>query len=251
MPCALPTHFLPGRAFITPRRVAARVAGFRWIFEVILFCRPIEIVHAAVCLADLRSSAGSSARSSRSASGPKPQWGRWSTGSGRPSNRTWTGAVLSARGVSVYSCGMSRSSWHRSGTWLVAGMFGVGILLTAILFVYSWHHTAPFREMAAAIEAQYPDSSPRVEGGKPRLDRPGEMLLRVTMRAPFDPEDQDRATQFAEEVARLVATRKSLHEYGAVEVHLFYCAEPEALSQRSIRMNVEELRPAAAGASER
>jgi hypothetical protein len=143
---------------------------------------------------------------------------------------------------------MSRSSWHRSGMWLVAAMFGFGLVLTATLFVYSWLHTAPFRAIAASIAAEYPGSAPRVEGGKPRLDLPGEVTLRITMQAPFDPNDERRANEFARDVANHIAGRHALDSYDVVEVHLFHGEQADAVPQRSVRMNVKELQPASTDA---
>lgn len=129
----------------------------------------------------------------------------------------------------------------RSGTWLVVGMFGFGLALAAGLYVYLVLHTAPFRELAAAIEGRYPDSAPRVDGGKPRVDRPGEAVLRIVMKAPFGLEDEARAELFAREVAEFAAEHEPPIGFEAIEVHL-YRGRPEGkLSQRTVRVKVEEL----------
>lgn len=131
----------------------------------------------------------------------------------------------------------------RSGTWLVVGMFGFGLLLTAGLYAYWTLHTAPFRPLRDALAAKYPGSAPRVEGGKPRLDRPGERVLRIIMKSPFDPPDAFRAESFAHEVATFAASRQPLNEFDVVEVHLFREHPEQQLSQRTVRLKVGEITP--------
>lgn len=131
----------------------------------------------------------------------------------------------------------------RSGTWLVVAMIGFGLLLTAGMYTYATLHRAPFRALAVELAREYPGTAPRVEGGKLRLDQPGETTLRITMQSPFDPADEDRANSFARDVAAFVAARHDLAGYDIVEVHLFHRRSAEDFSQRSIRLSVEELAP--------
>ena len=120
-------------------------------------------------------------------------------------------------------------------------MIGFGLLLTGALFLYTMLHAAPFRSLTAAIEAGYPGSSPRVEGGKPRLDEPGEMTLRITMRVPFDPADEARAAAFADEIATFTADHHDLQRFEVVEIHLFQEHPEQYVSQRSFHRNVADL----------
>ncbi len=129
----------------------------------------------------------------------------------------------------------------RSGRWLVVGMFGFGLSLTAGLYVYLMLHTAPFRPLAAALDERYPGSAPRVDGGKPRVDRPGEAVLRVVMRSPFDPEDEARSSSLAREVAGFVAAQPKAASFEMIEVHLYRERPERELSQRTVRLKVEEV----------
>lgn len=134
---------------------------------------------------------------------------------------------------------MNRLPWNRSGTWLVAAMIAFGLLLTGGLYAYTMLHAAPYRSLTAALAKQYPGSEPRVEGGKLRLDQPGETILRIVMRSPFDPASEDEAERFAHEVKSFAADRLDLRAYDVVEIHLFQKDRSGALSQRSIRMQVQ------------
>lgn len=145
---------------------------------------------------------------------------------------------------------MEGRSWNRSGTWLVAVMIGFGLLLTGTLYVYTMLHTAPYRSLTAAIAKQYPGSAPRVEGGKRRLNEPGERILRITMQTPFDPATEN-ADGFARNVVAFVADRYDLQAYDVVELNLFQKHHDGTLSQRSIRLNVEETVPKTIGGGPR
>lgn len=132
-------------------------------------------------------------------------------------------------------------------------MIGFGLLLTGVLYVYTMLHTAPFRSLTAALAREYPGSAPRVEGGKPRLDEPGDRTLRITLRSPFDPADESRANSFAYEIATFASRHHDLNRYEIVEIHLYrertgVREQPVAprsaernLSQRSLRLKVTDL----------
>lgn len=140
----------------------------------------------------------------------------------------------------------------RSGTWLVVAMFGFGLALATGLYVYLTLHTAPFRSLTAALDDRYPDSAPRVDGGKRRLDRPGERVLRIILKAPFDPEeDESRAESFGRGVAAFAAERRPEMAFDLIEVHLYFERPEQKLSQRTVRVRVEELAPSLKNGAER
>lgn len=130
----------------------------------------------------------------------------------------------------------------RSGTLLVGGMVAFGVLLTATLYGYWSLHTAPFRPLTDALAERFPGSAPRVDGGKPRLDRPGDRILRVVMKVGFDPNRDDaRATAFADEVRAFVAGRQVLTGFDVLELHLFSPAPGVEPSQRTFVSRVEDI----------
>ncbi len=120
-------------------------------------------------------------------------------------------------------------------------MIGFGLLLTAGLYTYWTLYTAPFQHIMQSLAERYPGSAPRVDGGKPRLDRPGETTLRIVMKSEFDPETSPAADSFARDVAAFVAETSDLKGYDAVEVHLFHGEPEEHVSQHAVRVSVAEL----------
>lgn len=129
----------------------------------------------------------------------------------------------------------------RSGTWLVVGMFGFGLALAGGLYAYLVLHTGPFQPLAAALAERYPGSAPRVDGGKRRSDRPGEGVLRIVMRVPFDPGDEARRRAFAREVAAFAARQERPVPFEVIEVHLFRERPGGEASEGMMRFAVEEV----------
>jgi len=120
-------------------------------------------------------------------------------------------------------------------------MVGFGLLLTAGLYTYWTLYTAPFKPIMESLAAKYPGSAPRVDGGKLRMDQPGESTLRIVMKSEFDPESSPQAEPFAHGVAEFVAATNDLSRFEAVEVHLFHGEPEDHVSQRSMRWSVAQL----------
>lgn len=120
-------------------------------------------------------------------------------------------------------------------------MIGFGLLLTAGMYAYWTLYTAPFKPIMESLAERYPGSAPRVDGGKRRLDLPGESTLRIVMKSEFDPETSPQAESFASDVAQFVAETTDLRRFDAVEVHLFRGLPEDHVSQRSMRWSVAQL----------
>lgn len=97
--------------------------------------------------------------------------------------------------------------WRRSGTWMVLIMFAFAFAMIGLMYLYWELHTRPFRPLQIAINARYPNSMPRVIGGKHKSHQPGsKTTLRIVIAVDFDPtldiprpegtqpEDADRLT---------------------------------------------------------
>ena len=121
------------------------------------------------------------------------------------------------------------------------GLIGLGVLLTASLYLFMHWQREPFRELNAALAHKFPEAMPRVDGGKPRMDQPGDRILRITMKAPagVDPGSPQEAVHF-EKVAVLVAGRSELANFDVLEIH-FYTLNPNGPpSLRSRQFRVAE-----------
>jgi len=126
-----------------------------------------------------------------------------------------------------------------AGPWVIAGMFLFAITVTAGLWSYWNFHTQPYRPLTDALGRQFPGSNPRVEGGKHGLHRDTPRVLRIVMRVPFDPE-QDDETFAAHTLAirDVAAEHVQFADYDQCEIHLFQQL-PE--TEASLRSRVFEL----------
>lgn len=105
---------------------------------------------------------------------------------------------------------------------MVVGMLLFGVTMVAALWLYWELYTRPFRPLQNAIHAEFPDSSPRVIGGKPkshRADSPA--TLRIICRVYFDPEtDTVQSETMAARLAALAGQHHDLTKYEFLEIHL-------------------------------
>jgi hypothetical protein len=123
-------------------------------------------------------------------------------------------------------------------------MLSFGVLMVSMLWGYWELYTRPFRGLQLAIAKQYPHSSPRVIGGRPKSHLPGSpKILRVIVNIP--PEDfnieteTSRSQQRAEELAQLTATVQDLSKYDQLEIHLVQRLPEQASRHWAIARPVE------------
>ena len=128
------------------------------------------------------------------------------------------------------------------GQGVVVTMITFGILATAFLWTYWTVRMTPFMPLQEALEQQFPDSAPRVEGGT--IKDSGETVLQVVLRTDFDPRDQAQESQEQVE-KRLTETRKlatelaDLPSYEILALHLYYPLEEQAISQQTYFRDVQ------------
>lgn len=127
------------------------------------------------------------------------------------------------------------------------GMFVFGICATSFLWVYTYLHYAPFKELRQALIAEYSrEAMPRVDGGKEKGRGP--RMLRVVLSVDFDPEDKspEAATKIAsieKRVGELAKQHVDLTGYEEMEVCLVHLI-PEAIPKRhETRKPLKEMVP--------
>lgn len=132
-----------------------------------------------------------------------------------------------------------------SGSRIVLVMFAFGIAATATIWIYWTAYLMPFMPLQKAIESEFAKSSPRVDGGreKGKSDKP--FTLRVVMRVPFDPTQDDPET--LESVNTRIERTKQLAEeltefdkYELLHVHLYNEPKEKALLQKSFKVELNQ-----------
>lgn len=115
-------------------------------------------------------------------------------------------------------------------------MFGLGIFLTTLLFVYFELHTRPFRPLREAIGREFRHSRPNVEGG--RVRGRGPQVLRISLSVPFDPfVDEERAGETNERVLVIARQHQDLASYAQIQINLIHFQPEKEAKRRTFDFN--------------
>ncbi len=129
-----------------------------------------------------------------------------------------------------------------SGRFVVVVMLAFSVVVVAAMALYWEMYTRPFRPLQDAIAAEFPESGPRVIGGRHRSHEPGSPAsLRIIIQVDFDPNaDEFRSMETAQRLARLAAERVDLTEYDELNVHLEQRVAEKELRQWSLTRPIED-----------
>ncbi|MGH7201843.1 MAG: hypothetical protein ACREJB_14645 [Planctomycetaceae bacterium] len=129
-----------------------------------------------------------------------------------------------------------------SGRWVVLGMFGFAMLLVGAMYVYWHYHRQPFLPLQTALAEEFPDTEPRVEGGRRKKHKGTPQILRITMRVGFNPtEDEQQAAALADRVTAFTTERFDLTGYDELEIHFFWPEPEQEIHQWSVTKDVAGL----------
>lgn len=127
-----------------------------------------------------------------------------------------------------------------SGRKLVIGLLMLGILATALMFVYWEQHTRPFRSLREAVGREFRHSRPNVEGG--RSKGKGPWTLRVSMSVDFPAtEEPERGQEIANRVLELVKQHVDRNDLERVEVNLIQFVPQELAKTKTYVWDAAEL----------
>ena len=131
-----------------------------------------------------------------------------------------------------------------SGRWLVIGMFAMGITATGLLYAYSTLHLGPFKPLQEAIVKEFPGSSPRVDGGKKRMQLDTPTILRILMKSEIDPlseheESVRKMTTMRNRIAELVRENVTLPDLAILELHVYKLLQEDQILKRSYRLDLK------------
>lgn len=137
---------------------------------------------------------------------------------------------------------VARGEYEVPGKWVVLVMFALGIAATATNYIYWEFHTRPFRPLTLAIGDAFPESVPKVEGGR---HKGGPNTLRIAMRVPFDPiVDRAAADERVLAAFALIPKYAKVDEFERVELHEIYFAPQAKAISKSWRLSPADLRRA-------
>lgn len=133
-----------------------------------------------------------------------------------------------------------------SGTAVVIGMFVFGAMATGLIWFYWNMHIEPYMPMQMALAREFDNSSPRVEGGQRKIHKASPKLLRITMRSPYDPTDEEFDERIESDLRRIsviAGQHLDLSTFELLEVH-FYKPNPEKpLLRKEFLRSLPDLEP--------
>lgn len=130
------------------------------------------------------------------------------------------------------------------GRWLVIGMFIMGITATGLLYAYSTLHLGPFKPLQEAIVREFPGSSPRVDGGKKRMQMDTPTILRILMKTEIDPlsdseESVNAMKAMRKRIAELAIEKVTLPDLAIIELHVYKLVKEDQILKRSYRLDLK------------
>lgn len=137
------------------------------------------------------------------------------------------------------------STGHRilTGPRVVAAMFLMGICGTAFLYGYWTLHMMPFMPLQEAIVAEFPGSSPRVDGGRKKMQTDTPTLLHIVMKSQVDPTGTDAESAEAmaalrKRIAELVAAKVDFPAMNYIELHVYQLVQEKEIREKSWRLDL-------------
>lgn len=125
------------------------------------------------------------------------------------------------------------------GKYVVLGMFVMGLISTATIFLYWDLHTGPFRPLTEALGRELPRSLPKVEGGS---SKGGPNTLRIALRVGFEPDAAKPETQdVVNQVVQLARKHAALGDFELLQVHLLQLAPERFAKQLSLEYSAPEM----------
>ena len=110
-----------------------------------------------------------------------------------------------------------------SGRKVVVVMFLFAIVVTGALYIYWKLHMAPFLPLQRQLDAAFEDSKPQVEGGQSKMNQGTPRVLRVTMKVPFDPVNEDvRLKLWTEQVQQVIRDWPRFSNFDVLTIHSYH-----------------------------
>lgn len=120
----------------------------------------------------------------------------------------------------------------------------MGITATGLLYAYSTLHLGPFKPLQEAIVKEFPGSSPRVDGGKKRMQLDTPTILRILMKSEVDPlSEKEESVQamlaMRKRIAELTIEKVTLPDLAVLELHVYKLVQEDQILKRSYRLDLK------------
>ncbi|QDV19419.1 hypothetical protein Pan153_40840 [Gimesia panareensis] len=127
------------------------------------------------------------------------------------------------------------------GRTIVISLLIFGLVMSGSLYVFQAINTYPFAETQNALAREFPQSRPRVEGGRLKGKADNPPTLRVTLAVPFDPNQNDaRIQKMADQILNVAREHLNLGEYEIAELHFYQPIPEQQILMRDLEINLAD-----------
>ncbi|WP_298866873.1 hypothetical protein [uncultured Gimesia sp.] len=126
------------------------------------------------------------------------------------------------------------------GKTIVLSLLIFGLLMSGSLYVFQAVNTFQFADTQNALAKEFPDSRPRVEGGRLKGKQNNPTTFRTTLAVDFNPNDEDvRIQKMADRIMEIASKNLNLNEYEQAELHFYQAIPEQKIILREIKRDIK------------
>lgn len=126
------------------------------------------------------------------------------------------------------------------GRTIVLSLLIFGLLMSGSLYVFQAVNSFKFAGTQKALDLNFPNSKPRVEGGRLKGKQENPATLRITMAVSFNPDqNEDRLQKMSDQILEIAAENLNLNEYELAELHFYQAIPEQKIIMREIKRDLK------------
>ncbi len=126
------------------------------------------------------------------------------------------------------------------GRTIVLGLLIFGLLMSGSLYVFQTINTYQFADTQNALAKEFPQSRPRVEGGRLKGKQQNPLTFRVTMAVPFNPHEKNAEIQrMADRILEIASNNLPLQDYEQAEMHFYQAIPEQEIIMRDVKRDIK------------
>ncbi|QDU10169.1 hypothetical protein [Gimesia aquarii] len=126
------------------------------------------------------------------------------------------------------------------GRTIVFSLLIFGLLMSGSLYVFQAVNSFKFAGTQKALDLKFPNSKPRVEGGRLKGKQENPATLRITIAVSFNPDqNEDRLQKMSDQILEIAAENLNLNEYELAELHFYQAIPEQKIIMREIKRDLK------------
>lgn len=126
------------------------------------------------------------------------------------------------------------------GKTIVLGLLIFGLLMSGSLYVFQAVNSFKFAPTQKALAEEFPDSKPRVEGGRLKGKQQNPATLRITLAVDFNPNDhEERLQNMSDRILKIASKNLKLSDYSLAELHFYQAIPEQKIIMRDIKRDLQ------------